>query len=202
MRLFVALEIPDGIRDAASRLIEQMRPAAAGARWSRADGIHITLKFIGHIKPELLQPIEAALEKICFDQPVNLKFRGLGFFPNEHRPHVFWVGVQASPITTELSVLINQRLEPLGIARETRDFSPHLTLARLEDIKPAALLAEIEKLGPVDLGEMTTSEFHLFESKPQRGGSLYTRLKSFQFVDAIAGRAQVGTTAPASRENP
>lgn len=183
MRLFVALEIPDAVRLAAAKIVEQLRPAAPGARWVRIEGIHITLKFIGHVKPELLQPIEAVLAEIRTGEVVHANFHGLGFFPNERRPRVFWAGVEASASAAALATKIDESLGPLGVERETRAFSPHLTLARFEESSSVSkLIGEIEKLGSVELGEMTTREFHLFESQTQRGGSRYTRLRSFDFV--------------------
>lgn len=192
MRLFVALEIPGAVRLAAAKMVEELRPAAPQARWARIEGIHITLKFIGHVKPEMLQPIEAALAEIRTGEIVHMDFKGLGFFPNERRPRVFWAGVQTSSSAGALAAKIDERLEPLEIARATRAFSPHLTLARFEEGSAVSkLIGEIEKLGSVELGEMTTREFHLFESETQRGGSHYTRLKTFDFV----GRHAAGDSA-------
>lgn len=190
MRLFVALEIPDAVRLAAAKIVEQLRLAVPGARWVRIEGIHITLKFIGHVKPEMLQPIEAALAEIRTGEVVHANFHGLGFFPNERRPRVFWAGVEASSSAAALAAKIDESLGPLGIARETRAFSPHLTLARFEEGSSVSkLIGEIEKLSSVELGEMTTREFHLFESQTQRGGSHYTRLKSFDFVGRHSGES-------------
>lgn len=183
MRLFVALEIPDAVRLAAAKMIERLRPAAPQARWARIEGIHITLKFIGQVKSEALQPIEAALTDIRVGDPVHVHFHGLGFFPNERRPRVFWAGVEASSSAAALAAKIDERLATLEIVRETRAFSPHLTLARFETASGTSQLnAEIKKLKSVELGEITTREFHLFESQLQRGGSRYTRLKSFDFT--------------------
>ena len=192
MRLFVAFEIPEAVRLAAAKIIEGLRPAVPRARWSRIEGIHITLKFIGHVKPETLDTIESALAEIRTGEIVHMDFKGLGFFPNERGPRVFWAGVQASSSAAVLAAKIEERLEELEIARETRAFSPHLTLARFEEgASVSKLIGEIQKLGSVELGEMTTREFHLFESQTQRGGSHYTRLKSFDFV----GRHAAGESA-------
>jgi len=188
LRLFIALEIPDAVRQAVGTIVERLRPAAPAARWTRIEGIHITLKFIGQVKPEVVRAIETALAGIRSDGPVHVSFRGLGFFPNERRPRVFWAGVQASSNTAAMAASIDERLAPLGIASETRAFSPHLTLARFEDERgESKLIDAIDKVGSVDLGQMTTTEFHVFESKPQRGGSRYSILNSFDFVKGTPG---------------
>ena len=185
----MALNVADEVRRAAHEIVDRLRPLAPKARWVRLEGIHITLKFIGHVKPELLDPIEAALAEMRLDQPISLTFRGLGFFPNVRRPRVFWAGVEASPNTAALAAKMNERLSAFGIERETRDFSPHLTLARFnEPPHPSKFSSEIEKLGAVNLGETRTSEFHLFESKLQRGGSIYTELSTYNFVEGTTRR--------------
>jgi RNA 2',3'-cyclic 3'-phosphodiesterase len=184
LRLFVALNVPDEVRRAAQEIVDRLRPAAPKARWVRVEGIHITLKFIGHVKPELLEPIEAVLTEMRLDQPIHINFRGLGFFPNSRRPNVFWAGVEASSNAATLAAKMNDRLAAFDIERETRAFTPHLTLARFKEPQSTSeLLSQIDKLATVNLGETVTSEFHLFESKTQRGGSVYTELTSFNFVE-------------------
>src|SRR5271168_3748840 len=130
MRLFIALDFPDAVRRALRELIARLKPESAGARWVRPEGMHVTLKFLGETGEEKLVPLKAALAKIHSAEPVDMHFRGLGFFPNERRPRVIWCGVEATPNLADLAGAVESALEPLGIPRETRAFTPHLTLAR------------------------------------------------------------------------
>ena len=182
MRLFVALDIPAEVRQAIGEMIARLRDVARGARWVRAEGVHLTLKFIGEIPAERVASIEAELRGANVVAPVEVRFRGAGFFPNERHPRVFWAGVEASPNLAELARDVDQRLSHLGIAAETREFRPHLTLARFEseDGLPR-LREEIKKLEPFDFGSMRASEFYLFQSELGRGGAKYTKLASFPF---------------------
>lgn len=197
MRLFVALEIPKQTRDALRAMIAPFAPICRGARWSRPEGMHLTLKFIGEVSSEKAESIRAELRAVGRFSPVEIAFRGAGFFPNARHPRVFWAGVEAGTTLAVLAAGIERRLEPLGIPRETREFRPHLTLARFksEEGLPAlhAALAKLEKeraaasgLG-MDFGRGTFEEFHLIESKLHPQGAAYATLETFRFAATEPG---------------
>jgi RNA 2',3'-cyclic 3'-phosphodiesterase len=182
VRLFVALDIPAEVRGAIGEMIARLRDVARGARWVRAEGVHVTLKFIGETPAERVAAIQEGLRGARVAAPVEAKFHGAGFFPNERHPRVFWASVEASPNLAELARDVDQRLSRLGIAAEAREFRPHLTLARFksEDGLPR-LREEIKKLEPFDFGSMQASEFYLFQSQLGPGGAKYTKLANFPF---------------------
>ena len=192
MRLFVALEIPDQVRDGFAALIAELRGADSSfsksrARWVRPENLHVTLKFIGHVDSGKLDAIRAALAEVRLDSPVELRFRGLGFFPNGKRPRVFWAGIEASPNLAPLAGEIEARLAKVGISGETREFAPHLTLARFEPPGISDGLSAIAQENVSrEFGAVHTSEFHLFESKTKPSGAEYARLQSFPFAPAEA----------------
>ncbi len=183
MRLFVALELTDAVRDAIRDLNGRLQRARADVRWVRADGMHLTLKFIGEVPEEKLDPIKQALSAARSAKPVEMNFRGLGYFPNERRPRVIWVGIEASENLAELAVQVEAALEPLGIERENRAFVPHLTLGRFKSTKRLdPLQKEIAALPSTELGRIVASEFFLFQSKLSPKGAEYTKLERFAFV--------------------
>jgi 2'-5' RNA ligase len=182
VRLFVALDFPDSIRNAIRELISQLKPLAKDARWARVQGMHVTLKFIGYVDDSKFDSIFSTLANIHSSAPIEMRFRGIGFFPTERRPRVCWCGIEASSHLAELARDIERSLVPLGIAAEKRDFVAHLTLARFES--PSGLDKLVEKareLKSLDLGATRETEFHLFESVLKRSGAQYTKLKSFAF---------------------
>src|SRR4029077_916587 len=129
-----------------------------------------------------LAGIRGALVGVRSDQPVTLEFRGLGFFPNEKHPRVFWAGIDASPNLKPLATDIDAAAEKLGIPAEKRPFSPHLTLARFESRRlPEKLRASIQENVGCDFGALRTNHFHLIESKLKPSGAEYTALESFPF---------------------
>ena len=178
MRLFTALDPSPAVQDCLGRLLDHLRPTAS-LRWTRPEGLHLTLKFIGERPEAQLPALREALATVPFT-PIEVRVAGVGFFPNANAPRVFWVGIQASAELAALAAAIDRRLEPLGIARETRSYSPHLTLARLPDRTPLqALHQALATLGPADCGVFTAGCFYLYESRPAPGGSRYTRLGEF-----------------------
>ena len=187
MRLFVALEIPCAVRDNLATLINDLRITAPKARWVRPENIHVTLKFIGEILPDKLEDIRGALSGVHSERPVELNFRGLGFFPNAKRPSVLWAGIDASPNLPSLAGGIDRSLEKVGFPREQRAFVPHLTIARFQPPRiHETLQSAIAQSSGRDFGSLRTKEFHLVESKLKPSGAEYTTLESFRFAASEA----------------
>ncbi len=191
MRLFVALDLPEAVRRSLADVIEQLKPKCRGARWVRPESMHLTLKFIGHAiadgDAQKLGELRAALSAIHSNEPIELHFRGIGFFPNERRPRVVWCGIQAAPNLAEIAVKIDRALGALGIPREKRDFVPHLTLARIDPPRRVDALARAAaQLQSADFGSARESEFFLFESKLKPSGAEYTKIEAYAFVKAAA----------------
>jgi 2'-5' RNA ligase len=183
MRLFVALEIPSEVRENLSAMVEKLRAISKEPRWGRPENLHVTLKFLGEVPETKLDALRTALEQIRSEQPVTLEFRGVGFFPNEKHPRVFWAGIEASTNLMRLAGDIEGALEKLGIPREQRLFSPHLTLARFERPGvPEKLRSAIAEGTQREFGTLRTNEFHLIQSKLKPTGAEYTTLASFPFV--------------------
>jgi len=183
VRLFVALEIPSDIRENLAALIRELRAIAPKEKWVRAENVHVTLKFIGEVAPEKVTAIRQALSSVRSDLAVKLDFRGLGFFPDEKHPRVFWAGISATPNLKTLAADIETALEKVGVPREQRPFSPHLTLARFETRKlPPNLQAAVRQNMAREFGTLETTQFHLIESKLKPSGAEYTTLQSFSFA--------------------
>jgi 2'-5' RNA ligase len=185
VRLFVALDIPAVVRQALGAMVARLEKVGRGARWVRVEGIHLTLKFIGEMSDGQVPAIDAALRDVRTSGPVEARFRGVGFFPNERHPRVCWAGVEGSPNLAELAAQVDARLEKFGVERETRAFKAHLTLARFKsDDGLPRLLEEIRKIGVAEFGAMQAREFYLFRSELLPGGARYTKLAAFPFVEA------------------
>lgn len=181
MRIFVALDIPGEIRARLAEYVERVRGYAPEARWSRVEGLHLTLKFVGEVNDQKLGEIKNALAAVN-RAPFEVAFARIGFFPTPRSPRVFWAGVEAGEELPRLAGTIEQKLQTLGIAREGRRYSPHLTLAR-SGSSPQSLRG----LGPLlerepapQFGTMTAREFWLYRSELGRGGSKYTKLERFE----------------------
>jgi RNA 2',3'-cyclic 3'-phosphodiesterase len=192
MRIFIALDIDDAIRERIQRFVEGVRNFAPDARWVHPESLHLTLKFIGEKSADTVEEIKRALASIK-SQSFELTFRGYGFFPTPKSARVFWIGIESGPLIGSLAKSIDEATAALGIPREDHEFSPHLTLARGggrsgapgwrkgdTSNKNFKLLQEKLSVLPIpEFGTMTAREFFLYESQMMRGGSQYTKLERF-----------------------
>lgn len=192
MRLFVALDIDDAIRERIGRFVEGVRNFAPDARWVKEESLHITLKFIGEQSDDKVEAIRQSLTVISATSS-EIHFRGYGFFPTPKSARVFWVGMKAGPELAALAAAIDDKMPVLGIAKEDRAFSPHLTLARSsggsgsprwrkEDGLNRSFQRLQEKLTALpepEFGTMTPREFFLYQSQLSPKGSRYTKLAKF-----------------------
>jgi|HubBroStandDraft_1064217.scaffolds.fasta_scaffold231070_2 2'-5' RNA ligase len=192
MRLFVALDIDDAIRERIARFAEGVGPFAPDARWAKPESLHVTLKFIGEQPEPAVEPIKAALGSIRASA-VEIRFGGYGFFPTAKSARVFWIGVDGGSQLTALAAVVDERMAGLGIAKEERVYSPHLTLARgaggsgsprwgKGDGPNRSFQRLQEKLAALpapEFGTMTAREFFLYQSQLSPKGAKYTKLARF-----------------------
>jgi RNA 2',3'-cyclic 3'-phosphodiesterase len=183
MRIFIALDIPAEIRGRIAEFAERARPYAPEAKWARIEGLHVTLKFVGEANDAKVQEISSALPAVKAE-PFDVTFSGAGFFPAPNTPRVFWIGVEGGEGLASLAAAIDNSTHKLGIAKEARAFSPHLTLARSGSgpgsgqlLRPLRNLLQPEAC--LHFGTMTAREFFLYRSELQRGGARYTKLERF-----------------------
>jgi len=181
MRLFTGIDLSEEIRERLERLLMHLRPAAH-LKWSPVYNLHLTLKFIGEWPEEKLPQLAEALRSIPPREPILVEVKGLGWYPNPHHPRVFWVGMQAGEPLLNLVRDVETALAPLGIAKEDREFSAHLTLARIKDPVPLqALRGAIAQLESLEFGSFLADRFYLYRSQPGAAGSIYTKLSEFPF---------------------
>src|SRR5690348_3311913 len=106
MRIFIALDIPAEVRARLTEYMERARALAPEARWARVEGLHVTLKFVGHVSDERVQQIKTALASIKTGA-FSVRFEGVGFFPNPKAARVFWAGVEGGADLPRLASAID-----------------------------------------------------------------------------------------------
>ncbi len=155
-RAFLALEVPAAVKTQLAAAQENLRRELPRARWTRPDGWHLTLKFLGE---------------------VNVRLGGTGFFPSKERPRVAWVGGAADGAESIVAE-VERAAEAAGFPRERRPWSIHLTQARLKARWPSAAVDRFLEWGEtLDLEAFDCREVVLFESDLQPGGAVYTALE-------------------------
>ncbi|HLW80342.1 MAG TPA: RNA 2',3'-cyclic phosphodiesterase [Terriglobia bacterium] len=208
MRCFVAIDLPDQVRQAIAAQQDTFKSAAAAARtaspaagpkssqpdtnarqpvsghaaprWTRPSGIHLTLKFLGEVPENQLPKVTQALSALGPLDPFPIEIKGFGFFPSPRRPKVFWIGVDAPPALARLAARVERAVAPLGFPPEDRIFTPHLTLARFPAPGPEPTLAALaEAARDTPLGRFEVSEFFLFQSILSPRGAEYRKLARF-----------------------
>jgi 2'-5' RNA ligase len=194
-RLFAALELP---LDLQARLAEvqaafqaQLPPRVV--RWVRPDGIHLTLKFYGHVHAERAPELRLGLERAAqlagaaaLTTPLTL--RGLGVFPNPARPQVVWVGLEGDlgPLH-RLQQVLEAEAEAQGFPPEARPFAPHLTLgrvrSRLSIPDQEAFLAFLRQAHLDALGQFRPAALSLMASDRRPMGAVYSQLYVVPFAN-------------------
>lgn len=181
MRLFTAIDLPPDMLLRLERLSSALRPEAL-INWSPLDNLHITTKFIGEWPEARFPELHATLGSLTGRSAFEVEIAGLGWFPTERSPRVLWVGVEAGDALLDLAQATEESLLGLGIAKEGRKYSPHLTLARVKHQVPLAQLRrKLADLGRVSLGTFAATGFALYRSDPGSNASIYRKLQEYQF---------------------
>jgi RNA 2',3'-cyclic 3'-phosphodiesterase len=179
MRLFVAINFTSKDRQRIGRAARKMREAELPVRWVEPDQIHITLKFLGEVRPERVDGVKAAVARVAEKtQSFSLKLAGAGAFPTMRRPKVIWLAAQASAELRCLKHDLEWELAPLGFEREVRAFHPHVTLGRAKPEARAGDFRDFEALVSALSfeAEIQVRTVDLMESHLSSRGARYQRL--------------------------
>jgi 2'-5' RNA ligase len=187
VRLFIAIQLDEQLKAMLNEISQELeaRIPAQTVRWVRPAAMHLTLVFLGETPARQLDPIKEAIRTAAARvSETSFTAVGLGCFPNLRRPRVVWVGVEEpSGLLSQLKRALDHELEPLGFKPETRPFSPHLTLGRVNKRASRPDAAElgrvIENTTLQALGRVKVTNVHLIRSDLQRSGPIYTVLASF-----------------------
>ena len=185
VRSFIAIELPDELRLALGTLQTRLKSHnQPWVKWVDPYSIHLTLKFLGNIAAGRLDEILKAMKEATEGIPaLHLKVNGLGVFPNPRRVQVAWVGLNGEiTILSQLQQRLEISLAQLGFARESRPFTPHLTLARVRDRASAEERQAFEQVianARFEAGyEFEAAAICLIRSQLTREGAVYHQIGS------------------------
>ncbi len=185
LRLFLAIPIPEAVKLELTRLQEELRPLLPpqAVRWAKPEQFHLTLKFLGNVLVENVETLSKVAREVCSATlPLRLCAEGTGGFPNDISPRVFWIGIKSDdgrlhPFQQQLEAAVERFAEK----QEAKNFAAHVTLARLERLRPDAvekfmMQARTDKR----FGKWTATEVELIESKLGQDGALHAILDVFR----------------------
>ena len=181
MRCFISITLPEEIKRGMTAIQGRLRASGADVSWTRPEGMHLTLKFLGEVEEKMLPEMESALSAVVMGRsPFSLKVSGIGTFPDMRRPRVIWIALKEHGNNLiRLQRGVEEKFNEIGFPQEDRDFTPHITLGRIRSQKNVEkLLSLIEKEKDVELNGFDASCVHLMQSQLKPTGAIYTELYS------------------------
>jgi RNA 2',3'-cyclic 3'-phosphodiesterase len=191
MRLFIGIELPDVLRDnvsaVASRVREDIVRATPDAqiRWVPPANLHITVWFLGEVREPRVESLVASLTPPLDTRSFTLRVGGGGAFPRTGAPRAIWLGLMDGRVgLIAVHEQLRGRLVPLGFDPGARPYSPHLTIARVKDVRPrdARAMRDLLREVAADVGECEVRFATVFVSRPTRTGAQYEPLCRVQLA--------------------
>ncbi len=190
IRTFIALSMSSEIATRLEEVITQLKAELKDApvRWVAPGNVHLTLKFLGNVRPSDIEALKDLLQTVAGRHAsFDIRLGGLGAFPHLNRPRVIWVGIEAPSMLFALQQDIEDEVARLGFARENKKFSPHLTIGRVTDKAGAQdynRLSQVLAHEKVDaIGALHVAHVDLYRSDLQPSGARYTRLVSAHLMN-------------------
>lgn len=183
MRTFIAIELPKEIKQELAKIQEQLKASGADVKWVKPESIHLTLKFLGEIEERKLEQINQILQEVTKNKSTfQASISSLGAFPKIQYPRVIWVGINnGDEQTKKLAEDLEERIEKIGIPKEKRVFSTHITIGRVRTPnKRKELIQCLDKLSNLFEGKNLGWEVRkitLFKSTLTPEGPIYEALK-------------------------
>ncbi|NIR48785.1 RNA 2',3'-cyclic phosphodiesterase [candidate division KSB1 bacterium] len=180
IRTFIAVEIPDSVRDRIAKVQAELKKHKERISWTKPGNIHLTLKFLGNVDEEKIPAISEIIQEVVKDRkPFSLNVREVGAFPNVSRPRVLWVGIDDNPEIVEIADRIDEGLSQIVFPKEKRKFSPHLTIGRVKSRTGKQFLQNLQNFD-FDGGKVDVNEIVVVKSDLKPTGAVYTYLKKIR----------------------
>ncbi len=169
MRLFVGIELPWELRER----LDELDGSIPGARWVSTENMHLTLRFIGEVGKHQAEEIDLALAALKA-RAFPLTLTGVGTFAKGGRDITLWAGVARNPQLEHLQTKIETALQRIGLEPERRRFTPHVTLARLDNAPPVKLAGFVQAHNLFRAEPVQVEHFTLFSSLLGKEAAVYT----------------------------
>src|SRR5262249_34013783 len=176
LRTFIALPLDDALRRRVVARQQDLAEAGSEIKWVEPENLHVTLLFLGEVDAlEVVEVCRAVRGVAAATEPFTLTAAGVGAFPNLRRPRTLWIGVEEG--REELVALhdqIEDALLKLGAyRREEREFTPHITLGRINGDATSALREALKDAAEWHGGTQPVREVHVMSSELTPDGPRY-----------------------------
>jgi 2'-5' RNA ligase len=186
MRIFIAIDFSEEIKESLAQAEAHLKYSGADVKWVEKDNIHLTLKFLGEVDEKKVEEIKAILDNIASGtRPFETTIKDLGAFPKIEYPRVVWGGIDKG--AGELKIIaekVDEALSKLGFEKETRSFAAHLTIGRVRSPKNKEKLKEKMLSYKLSAVSCKINEIVLFKSTLTPKGSIYTKLHEAKLLGA------------------
>jgi len=182
MRVFIAVELPERTKKEIARVQERIKNTSNRIKWVDPSSIHITLKFLGELKEDLLSGVFKTTREVAEKfSPFTIKIRGTGAFPNPGNPRVIWMGIEeGSSQLARIAEELEKKLSHQGFPRERRKWVPHLTLGRVKELKDRENIKKlITKEEQTPGGVVEVERITVMQSRLTPQGAIYIPLQCF-----------------------
>lgn len=183
VRAFLAIPLPEHLKESIRATQKDLQARISNARWTRLENLHLTLHFFAAIEQETLEKLKVSMLSLkgC-QRPFQVEVKGLGAFPNPHRPRVLWLGLEPCDRLEQLYRDTGEQLRQAGLAIDSRPYSPHLTIGRLRGGKPD-LTALFSSIRQESIDRLTVDRLILYESRLRPDGAQHIPLLTVNFDD-------------------
>lgn len=171
-RTFIAFELPAVVKQQACQVVERLSFLDDHVRWAKPDGLHLTLKFLGDVSPDLMPKIIRIVQNVAKEtSPLTLCVSDLGGFANLKQARVIWLGVKGDVVgLRNFQHTIETELTPFGFVPERRKYFPHITLGR---VRRNALAVEADRVGPISPIRFRADRVTVLRSELGPDGAVY-----------------------------
>lgn len=185
VRVFIAIPLPQRVQEAVEEILEEIKMEMKGVAWVPRENLHITLKFLGEVKDQDIDPIAAVLKREGGQFPsFPLSLKGWGAFPSNSRARILWVPVEEG---MEMVGILHEKVESalggLGYERDRRPFRGHVTVGRVRRRKGAPIIELLP--GKCELfGEFEANSIHICKSTLTKKGAIYDIIEEVPLTDS------------------
>ncbi len=187
LRTFLAVPVPGEVKSKKNMLYSTLEKVDGDINWVKNAQLHLTLKFLGHTPESSISDVIDRIEQITKEiQPFDLTIEDTGCFPVPTRPRTLWLGVKGTlDLLLNMVERIESRLDALGFPKSKRDFSPHITMARIKYPQKHTPNVEPFLKSSYDPIDFPVDRVQFFSSELLPSGAVYTILKTFPLGETL-----------------